>query len=235
MVISPVLRGLLGLETNALEHKVVFAPHIPATWSSFSLRNVRVAETSVDFSYRRTIDEITLEIDSHGTAQLQFSPALSPRARVISTEINSHRIPFQTQTTSTDQEAILGTSLQPRKATLRIKLRNDFDIGYSQSLPTLGGGSRDLRVISEVWNAAHDELTLRMSGIAGSRYELDVWNSGQIRSVDGGKLESEKLVVTFPSGNSPTYVPHAVVLHFASGKSMLRGGLLGPASPRNGF
>src|SRR6266480_654693 len=29
MVVSPILRGMLGLEANAISHNLVFAPHIP--------------------------------------------------------------------------------------------------------------------------------------------------------------------------------------------------------------
>ncbi len=33
-----------------------------------------------------------------------------------------------------------------------------------------------LRVVSESWNPAHNQLTLEVSGRAGGRYELQVWN-----------------------------------------------------------
>src|SRR5581483_9913624 len=37
MVISPMLRGMLGLEANALIHTITFAPHVPYNWSSFTV------------------------------------------------------------------------------------------------------------------------------------------------------------------------------------------------------
>src|SRR5205807_2551279 len=56
MVISPILRGLLGLQTNAESHQITIAPHLPADWTSFAIRNVHVGTVSTDFQYRRTQD-----------------------------------------------------------------------------------------------------------------------------------------------------------------------------------
>jgi glycogen debranching enzyme len=220
MVISPMLRGLLGLETDASEHRLIFAPHIPAEWKSFSVRNVRAADATVDLSYQRAPDEITLEIDSHGTIQMEFSPALSPRAHVVSAEMNGRRVPFQIENNPTDLHAIVRTSLLPGKSTLRLKFRNDFAVSYSHALPPLGSTSRDLRIISEAWNGTHDELTLEIAGIAGSQYQLDIRNPEQIRSVDGAELKHNNLVVSLPPRDPPVYEPHKVILHFASAKRM---------------
>ena len=220
MVISSILRGLLALETNAATRKVMLGPHVPAEWSSFSLHNVRVGETTVDFSYRRTLNEVTLQIDSRGTAELEFSPAISPRARVLGASISGHRIPFQIEENTTDMHPIVRVSLNPGKSILRLALKDDFDIGYTNSLPRLGNSSRDLRIISELWSPVLDQLTVEISGVAGARYELNLRDPGEIRSVDGAELNNGKLLVTFPPGNPLAYTRHSVVLHFVPAKRM---------------
>ena len=42
MVISPILRGMFGLQTDAEKHQITLAPHVPADWTSFAIQNVRV-------------------------------------------------------------------------------------------------------------------------------------------------------------------------------------------------
>src|SRR5208282_3675800 len=49
MVISPILRGLFGLQTDAEKRQITLAPHAPAGWTSFGIHNVSVGGTSVDF------------------------------------------------------------------------------------------------------------------------------------------------------------------------------------------
>ena len=44
MVISPLLRGLFGLQTDAGARRVTLAPHVPANWTRFTLDNVRVGQ-----------------------------------------------------------------------------------------------------------------------------------------------------------------------------------------------
>ena len=46
MVISPLLRGLFGLEADAGAHRLTFAPHVPADWTWFTLDNLHVGTAS---------------------------------------------------------------------------------------------------------------------------------------------------------------------------------------------
>ena len=72
-----------------------------------------------------------------------------------------------------------------------------------------------LRVVNESWNDARDQLTLDLSGVAGKRYELSVWNPAQIASVKGGTLtKTGKLQVQMPAGPDGTYVPQRVLIQF---------------------
>jgi hypothetical protein len=95
-------------------------------------------------------------------------------------------------------------------------VRNDFGLTVTNELPPLGSASRDLRVISESWNAARNQLTMGVSGRTGSRYELGVWNAGQVSSVDGGTLNrSGKLQIQMPQGEAESYTSQSLTIHFA--------------------
>src|SRR5271165_6507780 len=66
MVISPILRGMMGLEVDALNASVRFAPHVPADWSDFAIHHVRFGNTMLDFTYHNVGDDITLEVEHSG-------------------------------------------------------------------------------------------------------------------------------------------------------------------------
>ena len=116
MVISPLLRGLFGLQTDAVQHKVIFAPHVPADWTSFAIHNVRAGGVTLDFAYRKTLDEISLQIESSGPSSLEFSPALSPRARIIGAELNGSRVPFQISKSDIDQHVVVRLNISKERA-----------------------------------------------------------------------------------------------------------------------
>jgi glycogen debranching enzyme len=214
MVISPLLRGLFGLQTDALNHRVSLAPHVPADWTAFAIRHVRTGDAVLDFSYRKTLDEIALTIKSSGDSIVEFSPAVSHRAQVIGAEIDGRRASFRVKESDFDQHVIVQATLKKGESVLRIRLRNDFGIGLSPSLPPLGSRRQGLRVLSESWSAANDVLTLDVSGAAGLRYELSIWNPGTIASVDGAELKTGKLQVQIPSSDSDPYPHKKITVHF---------------------
>src|SRR6266496_1350510 len=214
MVISPILRGLLGLESIAASHTVVFAPHVPADWTSFAVRHIRAGDIILDLRYSRTHNEITLEVESSGDSELDFSPALSPRAQVLAAEIDGHRAPLQVQRSDVDQHPHLRASLMKGKNTIRIRVNNDFGISYANELPALGSSSQGVRVISESWTASRDALNVDFVGRRGARYELAIWNPTQIASVDGAELWNDKLIVTIPSTGSEDYSRATIAVHF---------------------
>jgi hypothetical protein len=99
--------------------------------------------------------------------------------------------------------------------TLTIHMKNDFGLAVMNELPPLGSASRGLRVISESWNATRNQVTMEVSGRAGSRYELGVWNAGQVSSVDGGTLtKSGKLELQMPQGTPDSYTSQSVIIRF---------------------
>ena len=80
MVVSPLLRGMFGLQTNAGACQVTLAPHVPADWTWFTLDHVRAASASLRLAYRKT-------------TQRYFSDHYPRRKRRLHTGIFSRRQP----------------------------------------------------------------------------------------------------------------------------------------------
>jgi glycogen debranching enzyme len=217
MVISPILRGMFGLESDVEKNQITFAPHIPADWTSFGIRNVRVGYASLDFQYRKNADSITLQLRRTGTGDcwVQFSPAFSLRTQVVSVEMNGRPLPFKMQLNSNDQHLSVRFLVSGGPNTLTIRLKNDFGLSLSNELPALGSASRGLRVLSESWNSSKTQYTVEVSGQAGDNYELNVWNPSQISSVEAAVVtKSGKLSIQMPKGAHDSYVQQKVVIHF---------------------
>ena len=217
MVVSPILRGMFGLQTDAERHQITLAPHVPADWTSFAIRNVHVGGVGVDFEYRKTADSVTLETRRVGTGDcsVEFSPSLSLRAQVVKVELNGRAIPFKRQANSNDQHVLVRFPVADGPSDLVIRVKNDFGLALTNDLPPLGSASRGLRVLSESWDTSKTELALQVSGLAGTRYELSVWNPSQISSVEGAVLSKlGKLEIQMVPG-SDSYVQQKITIHFA--------------------
>jgi hypothetical protein len=221
MVVSPTLRGLFGIRTDAVEHRIKLAPSLPADWTMFTLRNLRAGDAALDVKFHRTPAEITLEVrpSQGGECTFEFEPALSLRAEVMGVELNGRSIPFQMKANESDQHLVTQFPVGTGTSRLRVRVRDDFAISYSSRLPALGSKSEGLRILSESWNAARTQLNLEMEAIPGDAYELALFNGKEISSVDGGTvLKSaegiEKISVQLSGPGKSQFVRGTLIIHF---------------------
>jgi hypothetical protein len=80
MVISPVLRGLFGLEWDAAGNKLTVTPSLPAEWDRATLRHVPLAGGSVDVEITRS-GAMLLVRASGASAQSVLLDSRAPAAK----------------------------------------------------------------------------------------------------------------------------------------------------------
>jgi len=120
MVISPILRGMFGLEWNAAADSISITPHLPADWITATIHRLPFGTHHVDLIFQRKGQEMII----HATpSQGDASPpnvhlqSLSPGAKV-----QGH--------------------------TLRIPLP-PVEVAISEELPAFGEKTRQLKVLDE--------------------------------------------------------------------------------------
>lgn len=191
MVVSPVLRGMFGLQFAAESHALRFAPHVPADWKEFAIHRIAAGSDTVDLKFWRTADSITLVADRHGSGEvlLYFSPALSLRAKVFAATLNGRQVPIHLEPHGGDQHLVVEVTLASGTNTLKLNVRDDFGVSYAQELPKLGSAREGLRVLAETWNPEKDQLRLQLSGIPGRKYQLQVSDPDQIKDLQCDHLK----------------------------------------------
>ena len=216
MVVSPILRGMFGLQTETEKHQISFTPHVPADWTLFAIHNIHVSDVRVDFKYQKTADTVALNADRSGNGEcwVEFAPAFSLRTQIVSVELNGHAIAFKAEPNHNDQHVRMRFQLNGERNKLVIRTRKDFGLAMSNQLPALGSASRGLRVISHSWNANKSQLDMNFSGLSGQKYEMNVWNPTEISSVNGASMLGGKLQIEMPPGAADSYVSQEVTLHF---------------------
>ena len=221
MVISPMLRGMLGLMTHAQECSVTLVPHVPAGWSHFAVTNIRAGGAIVDVRYTRSADLVTLEVQRKGGGEcsLDFSPALGLLADVSAVEMNGRKLSSHIEKNAVDQHLNIHVPLASGSNTLKIRLKNDFGLGIESQMPSLGNPSQGLRAIEESWDSAGKTMTAKFEGLPGRDYDVVVWNPQQVTAVEGGVLSGKQqavgnLRIQIPAGSEP-HVPVTVTFHFA--------------------
>lgn len=219
MIISPLLRGLLGFEADTAHRTIRLAPHLPADWTGFRAQNLRMGSATYDVNFQRDDSSINFQIQGRNANEstLEFAPAVSARAKVLDVEVNGKKAPYRLDANSEDQHVIVPVHVGDSDIAVHIGLRDDFGLTVPSDLPPLGAASRNLKVVSDTWSAAKDSVTYEVAGVPGQEYVLGVRGSARIARVDGAELfqaaAGPTLRLRIPAGN-PGYQHARVTIHF---------------------
>ena len=190
MVVNPILSGLFGLQTDAADCRLDFAPHVPADWNSFSINNVHMGAEVLNLKYEKQLGRIELEIQSTGTGHcsVMFSPALSLRAKVTGVRLNGRPLAFRSDANSADQHVSMNLPVAAGRNVIEINVKDNFELSQSTTLPPLGSTSRGLRILAEAWTPNRDAFRVELSGVGGDSYDLSLWDAERLSSVEGADL-----------------------------------------------
>jgi hypothetical protein len=214
-VAFPLVRGLLGLEGDALKHEIRFEPRFPADWNEVAVENCRVGAETFSFRYRKTGN--TVRLDTGRTTNtawtLIFSPAFGPGTRVLGARVNGRGVGLKEAAKSPAKAVrpVIETALSAGDV-LEFTLESVPEILPPVNETRTGETSRGLRILKQ--DFADRRLTVTVEGLAGETYRLPVANPGLIREVTGADIKGTDLVLRIPAGQDGGYVRHRVVLSF---------------------
>jgi hypothetical protein len=225
-VVLPLVRGLLGLEGNALRKELVFEPRLPADWSEVEISNWTVGGKTFSVFYaRRPGDEIgspgsavdskiVLRVRTMGNAEgyrMRFSPALGLGTKIGSAILNGAALSVRLDTPPFAQ------SIEPQiefaltgDDTVELKIDPGPEIIPPEVSTKTGDLNRGLKIIQS--DLAGGELKITVEGLAGERYYLELRNLRRLEGVSGASLEGNRLSIAIPAGKPGEFVRQTIVL-----------------------
>jgi glycogen debranching enzyme len=172
MVVSPLLRGLFGLDWDAVTKQLQINPQLPAEWDHAKLQNVQVGAISVNLEMQRTQSQLRVTAITKQAEILCLTAAtLSPKA----------------------------CSLSPAREHTLLAALPPVEVGLPAALPEPGERTRQLKVLSE--ERQPQTATFVFQGQAGSTYDLPLRMNKPGTTVDGASISKGKLHLDFPTGD----------------------------------
>jgi glycogen debranching enzyme len=174
MLITPLVRGLIGWEANVPARAVRLAPHLPPDWDSLTVERLPAGSGRYEVRFAR--DDTTLTVSIRRTAgagvdSLLFAPALPLGARVTSVTADGAPITCASASTGADVHldcrVALGGAL-----VLRARHTPGWSVLLPPPTPVRGDRSSSLKLVRQ--RLAGDTLVLDVEGVAGRRYDLTV-------------------------------------------------------------
>jgi hypothetical protein len=219
MVISPVVRGMLGLSDEETGKTLHFAPHLPPAWDHVGLQHISFCGGQSEILYTRRDEGIHLQVKAGraGDCTLHFAPSFSKHARLRGITWNGKPVKYTVEPNTNDQHAIV--SLPFANGELVVRADDDFGLQTDEEVPPLGSASVNLKISREQWSANNRELKVRVAGIGGRRYELHAYGA-RVASVSGGELKQgsngmQTIEITFASaGSQAKYTEREITIRF---------------------
>jgi glycogen debranching enzyme len=218
MVVTPLVRGLLGLTVEGGGRLVRFAPQLPADWDRVAVRNVAAGAERLDISMVRTAGRDTIAVTrlTGGTEPLRLllAPSYPLDARIDAIEVDGRTTRFSLERIGDVQRPQVEADLPGKRVLIVVRYAPGTDAWVRPALPEAGARSSGLRILRS--RAENGALRLVLEGSGGRRYEMGVRSPQRLGSAAGVAVRtagsgSWTVEVTF-DGPPGSYVRREVVL-----------------------
>ena len=199
MVITSVLRGMLGLDPDAPNARLRFAPHLPPDWHEVDIGNVRVGRSSLSLRMHQdslvpSRNRIVLQADLQGPpVEIEFSPEVPLGSRNVRATNGDQPLPVALHPYGQDLHAEVKLTLSGK-----LQLVLDFEGGLRPWFPPeslrIGERSRGPHVLGSTLDSAvdgaeilqHYRAEVEGRGDVCTTFEAD--SPGRVIKVLGGKF-----------------------------------------------
>jgi len=213
MVVTPLMRGLLGIEVSDGGNALTFAPQLPANWERVSVTNLRAGDRQGKLTLERipgvqtiTVFPFSSSIHTHYQTgpvkplRVTIAPAFPLDARIRSVTVNGQPAAFKLTKVGDIQRAEISFDL-----TLLAKILFTYEEGTEvyvvpEALKP-GQSNQSIRVL----RSRSDENALRLvvEGVAGRSYALGIRSPRRLGEVSGVQVSraaasaDQQLLITF--------------------------------------
>ena len=171
MVLTPALRGLFGLDFDALHHTLRLAPNLPAQWDGAKLHNVPLGNARLEIEFTRRKDGLAVRARSSTPEPFCLLAETAPRDQPCNAAGGA-------------QELVL--PLPP------------VEISIPDQLPLAGARTAQLKVVGELREAHRYAVDFEAPG--GAEYDLPVRMNQPNMQSKGAELAGSKVRLRFPAG-----------------------------------
>ena len=189
MVVTPLVRGLLGIEPLEGGTRLRIAPQLPVNWDRVTVRQVISQGTAMDIDIVRAAGMLTIRVVQNGTGTmpaLVIAPALPLDAQVESIRIDGRQGRVNTQRLGDVQFAEVNVPQPGAQTVAEFRYRGGSDVYVQTPAPQPGARSEGIRILRSRTDAT--ALRLVVEGLNGRSYDLFLRTPRQPGTVDGGTL-----------------------------------------------
>ena len=220
MVVTPTMRGLLGIEVSQGGRRLSFAPQLPADWDRVQARGVAVGDGRYDLSLERAMGRQTIKVERRtqvnaaSASSIIVVPAFPLDAKIRSVTVNGRAAKFEIRRTGDVQRVEVNVNAEAPISEIIFAYDEGTDVYVEREALRPGASNEGLRVLRSRADAG--ALHLTVEGLGGRAYELKVRTPHRAGETSGVKVIEEagrdaKLLVSF-EGPTDAYVRRELII-----------------------
>jgi glycogen debranching enzyme len=199
MVITPALRGLLGIEVMEAGHTLRFSPQLPVNWNGVKVRNVRAGASSFDLTLTRAERRTTINVarrelvkEAAGarrpSTELVLAPSFPLDAQINKVTVNGRTADFELKDVGDRQFAEVIVTSAATSSEIVFTYDEGTDVYIEPEALRPGASNEGLRILRS--SADEDVLHLTLEGLGGSSYSLKALSPRRLAEVSGVRIKS---------------------------------------------
>jgi len=175
MLLTPLIRGLIGWEADVPADRVTLAPHLPATWDSLTVERMPAGTGRYRAAFRQTPDSFIVTLTrtaGRSVDTLRYAPALPLGAHVQEVSVDGATVTVPApRETGADVHLDFPVAIRDR-TTIVVRHTPGYAVLLDPPTPARGEGSSSLKLIAQ--RLAGDTLVQVVQGVAGRTYRWRV-------------------------------------------------------------
>lgn len=219
--LDTTVHGLLGLEVEAMEGRVVFAPHLPADWQQLTVDHVRAPHATLGFRVNRDAGATRLDLQNDGdVTDVVFDPEIPLGATKLGATCDGKRTRVTPEQHPQDQHARI--ELQARHGEMHCELRyqGGVEILPDAAHAQVGDRSQGLKVTGVSLEGA--VLTVKADAFAGEASGFSLITTNRPEVLEGGRIDQispGRYLVSLepPPDGTSHYVSRSIRIRVARG------------------
>jgi len=192
MLITPLVRGLLGLEPYAPMSRLRLAPHLPPEWPDVKIRGLRIGRSTLDLEMEQSDTQVTLKAESSGApVEIEFAPQipLGSGGEGLRATLHGRRHPVTVEAHAQDVHAVVKFSVDQKT-----ELTITYPPGVRPWVPAaslhIGDVSRGLRILSS--RLEGHTYQAELEGVPAVCSPFEIFTPWQVKQVTGGKVSAHQ-------------------------------------------
>jgi hypothetical protein len=205
-VVLPLIRGLYGLQGNAIDKEIEFAPQFPASWKNASAENYQIGKSKFSFNYIREKENVTCTLKSEDAKgyHFRFAPTFGPGTHIRQVTVNGREVDY-TVTEFTQNQPVIEIQIDQSELSVTINFEPTVELLPPSVSTKVGDINKGLKIISI--HREGQNLQINLEGFSGSDYQLLVTNPELIIKVSGATIEGNIITLAVPDSLSGEFIP----------------------------